>query len=261
MQYNKIDKQVDHLIKDVIKYTAGYTPKYIHDEIWKAYIYARDAHEGQLRKSGEPYITHPVEATVILLTLKPDIHTVQACLLHDVIEDTPKTRNDIEDSFGKDVAFLCEGLEKLSSVRYHGKKREIGSLRKMFIAMADDLRVIFIKLADRLHNMKTLKHHPKLEKRQKIALETLTVFSPIADRLSLFNIKNALDEECFKILEPQNYKDISKQLKSLQDSREAFVQNAKTEIIKSLQGEIENFEIDYRIKSIYSIYKKLQKKG
>ncbi|MCP4522599.1 MAG: bifunctional (p)ppGpp synthetase/guanosine-3',5'-bis(diphosphate) 3'-pyrophosphohydrolase [Candidatus Gracilibacteria bacterium] len=261
MEYEKIDKQVEEIISDMIKYSTGFSPKHIHDEVWKSYIYARDAHEGQMRKSGEPYITHPVEATMILLSLQPDIHTVQACLLHDVIEDTPKTKEDIESFFGKDVAFLCEGLEKLSSVRYHGKEREIGSLRKMFIAMADDLRVIFIKLADRLHNMQTLKYHPKVEKREKIALETLTVFSPIADRLSLFNIKNALDEECFKILEPQNYKAILKQLKLLKASREAFIQNAKAEILKSLEGEVTNFEIDYRIKSIYSIYKKLQKKG
>ena len=261
MSYIRIDKKVENIIKNVEKYMTGVTPAFIHEQIWKAYIYARDAHEGQMRKSWDPYIIHPVEATVILLSLQPDIHTIQACLLHDVIEDTPKTKEDIFDAFWDEVAFLCEGLEKLSSVRYQWKEREIGSLRKMFIAMAEDLRVIFIKLSDRLHNMQTLKYHPKPEKREKIALETLNIFSPIADRLWLYNLKNSLDEECFKILEPKDHRNISKQLKSLEISREAFMKNAKTEIIKLIWNDIKNFEIDYRVKSIYSIYKKLQKKS
>lgn len=260
MSYSKIDKKVENIIKNVEKYMTGVTPVFIHEQIWKAYIYARDAHEWQMRKSGDPYIIHPVEATDILLSLQPDIYSIQACLLHDVIEDTPKTRDDIFNAFGEEVAFLCEGLEKLSNVRYQWKEREIGSLRKMFIAMAEDLRVIFIKLSDRLHNMQTLKYHPKPEKREKIALETLNIFSPIADRLWLYNLKNSLDEECFKILEPKDHRNISKQLKSLEISRDAFMKNAKTEIIKIIWKDIKNFEIDYRVKSIYSIFKKLQKK-
>ena len=258
--YSEIDKKVENIINDIKKYMTGLSPEFIHDEVWKAYIYARDAHEWQMRKSWDPYIIHPVEATVILLSLQPDIQTIQACLLHDVIEDTPLTRQDIFDNFWDEVAFLCEWLEKLSSVRYQWKEREIGSLRKMFIAMAEDLRVIFIKLSDRLHNMQTLKYHPKPEKREKIALETLNIFSPIADRLWLYNLKNSLDEECFKILEQDDYRNISKQLKLIEVSRDAFMQNAKTEIIKVLWDDVKNFEIDYRVKSIYSIYKKLQKK-
>ena len=260
MSYSKIDKKVENIIKNVEKYMTGVTPAFIHEQVWKAYIYARDAHEWQMRKSCDPYIIHPVEATDILLSLQPDIYSIQACLLHDVIEDTPKTRDDIFNAFWEEVAFLCEWLEKLSSVRYQWKEREIGSLRKMFIAMAEDLRVIFIKLSDRLHNMQTLKYHPKAEKREKIALETLNIFSPIADRLWLYNLKNSLDEECFKILEPKDHRNISKQLKSLEISRDAFMKNAKTEIIKIIWNDIKNFEIDFRVKSIYSIYKKLQKK-
>lgn len=260
MMYDKIDKKVENIIKNVEKYMTGVTPAFIHEQIWKAYIYSRDAHEWQMRKSWDPYIIHPVEATDILLSLQPDIHTIQACLLHDVIEDTPLTKQDIFNTFWDEVAFLCEGLEKLSNVRYQWKEREIGSLRKMFIAMAEDLRVIFIKLSDRLHNMQTLKYHPNPEKREKIALETLNIFSPIADRLWLYNLKNSLDEECFKILEQKDYRNISKQLKSLEISRDAFMKNAKTEIIKIIWNDIKNFEIDFRVKSIYSIYKKLQKK-
>lgn len=260
MSYTKIDKKVESIIRKVKKYMTGYTPNHIHEQIWNAYIYARDAHEWQMRKSWDPYIIHPVEATDILLSLQPDLHTIQACLLHDVIEDTPRTRQDIEDEFWDEVAFLCEWLAKLSNVRYKWKEREIGSLRKMFIAMAEDLRVIFVKLSDRLHNMQTLKYHPKPEKREKIALETLNIFSPIADRLGLYNLKNSLDEECFKILHPKEYKNIAKQLKTLEESSKAFMRDAKKEIIKVLWDDIQNFEIDYRVKSMFSIYKKMQKK-
>ena len=260
MSYSKIDKKVESIIRKVKKYMTWYTPKHIHEQIWNAYIYARDAHEWQMRKSGDPYIIHPVEATQILLSLQPDLHTIQACLLHDVIEDTPRTQKDIENEFWDEVAFLCEWLAKLSNVRYKWKQREIWSLRKMFIAMAEDLRVIFVKLSDRLHNMQTLKYHPKPEKREKIALETLNIFSPIADRLGLYNLKNSLDEECFKILHPKEYKNIAKQLKTLEESSEAFMRDAKKEIIEVLWNDIENFEIDYRVKSMFSIYKKMQKK-
>ncbi len=260
MSYIKIDKKVEAIIRKVKKYMTWYTPAHIHEQILNAYIYARDAHEGQMRKSWDPYIIHPVEATDILLSLQPDIHTIQACLLHDVIEDTPKTKEDIYEEFWDEVAFLCEWLAKLSNVRYKWKQREIGSLRKMFIAMAEDLRVIFVKLSDRLHNMQTLKYHPKPEKREKIALETLNIFSPIADRLWLYNLKNSLDEECFKILHPKEYKNIAKQLKSLEQSSEAFMRDAKQEITQVIWNEIENFEIDYRVKSMFSIYKKMQKK-
>ncbi|MBF0913695.1 bifunctional (p)ppGpp synthetase/guanosine-3',5'-bis(diphosphate) 3'-pyrophosphohydrolase [Candidatus Gracilibacteria bacterium] len=235
--------------------------KYIREEIFKAYEYARDAHEGQYRLSGEPYISHPVEATMILLELKPDIFTIQSCLLHDVIEDTPKTKEDIEKEFGKEVAFLCEGLSKLSKVRYKGEDRSIGSLRKMFVAMAEDLRVIFVKLSDRLHNMRTLKSHPKPEKRQRIALETLNIYAPIADRLGLFGFKNNLEEECFKILDPESYKELKRQFREIEPQRRTFMKNVESEIDKILKGKVENYEIDYRVKSIYSIHKKLLKKG
>ena len=198
----KLEKKVDWIVKRVALYMPNLNIEYIKEEVFKAYNYAKEAHQWQFRLSWEPYIMHPVEATIILLDLKPDIFTIQSCLMHDVIEDTPKTKEDIEAEFGSEVAFLCEWLSKLSKVRYKWEQRDIWSLRKMFIAMAEDLRVIFVKLSDRLHNMKTLKFHPKPEKREKIAIETLNIYAPIADRLGLFAIKNSLEEECFKILEP-----------------------------------------------------------
>lgn len=259
-KYEKIDKKVWVIIKKVCEYMKNLNHEYIKNEIEKAYIYAREAHEWQNRLSWDPYIIHPVEAVEILLDLKPDMYTIQACFLHDVIEDTPRTSEDIEKIFGKEVAFLCEWLAKLSKIRYKWQDRDVWSLRKMFIAMAEDLRVIFIKLSDRLHNMKTLKHHPKKEKREKIALETLNIYSPIADRLWLYKLKNSLDEECFKILDQKDYRNLKKELRNLEPQRRAFVKNVKKEIEELLKWEVNNFKVDYRVKSIYSIHKKIQKK-
>jgi len=262
VDYTEIDKKVDEIIKIASWYLVNEDLNIIESKIKKAYHCARNSHEGQFRLSGDPYIIHPVEATELLLSLNPDIHTIQSCLLHDVIEDTPKTAEDIEKEFWSDVKFLCEWMEKLWKVRYTWEDRALGSLRKMFIAMAEDLRVVFIKLADRMHNMKTLKFHPKADKRERIALETLNIYAPIADRLGLYNIKNSLEEECFKILEPDDYDKIISEMNELEDSMKIFSKHASKEIEELLkENNIVNYEIDYRIKWIYSIYKKIQKKG
>ena len=261
--YSKIDKKVDKIIKKASKYLNNFEENFIKNEIKKAYLYAKNAHEGQMRLSWDPYIIHPVEATEILLSLKADIYTIQACLLHDVVEDTEKTLEEIEENFGKEVAFMCSWMEKLSKVRYKGeeKERDIWSLRKMFIAMAEDLRVVFIKLSDRIHNMKTLKFHPKIEKQKKIALETLNIYAPIADRLGLFWIKNTLEEECFKILNKIEYKELKAELNEIKKWSKIYLAEAEKEIEELLISEwIKNFKIDYRVKSIYSVYKKLKKK-
>jgi len=261
VDYTKIDKKVENIIKKAWKHLNNLDKEFVKKETEKAYIYARDAHEGQFRLSGDPYIIHPVEATEILLSLHPDIHTIQACFLHDVVEDTPTTLEEIEENFWKDVAFLCAWMEKLSKVRYTWEDRDIWSLRKMFVAMAEDLRVVFIKLSDRIHNMKTLKFHPKREKQIKIATETLNIYAPIADRLWLFAVKNILEEECFKILYKDEYKKLKRELKDLREGSKIFLKDAEIDIKKLLEKEnIKNYKIDYRVKSIYSIYKKIQKK-
>lgn len=261
INYTKINKKIKKIINNASDYLS-LDKNIIESEINKAYIYARKAHEGQFRLSWDPYIIHPIKATEFLLSLKPDIHTIQACLLHDVIEDTPKTAEDIEKVFWSDVRFLCEWMEKLWKVRYVGEDRAIWSLRKMFVAMAEDLRVVFIKLADRMHNMQTLKFHPKPEKRERIALETLNIYAPIADRLWLYHFKNFLEEECFKILEPDDYEKIIWEISEMKNSMDIFSKHAKKEIKKLLdENNIINYEIDYRIKSIYSIYKKMIKKN
>ena len=262
VDYSEIDNKVEEIIEKANKFLKKTSKKEVQKQIKKAYEYAKEAHHGQLRLSWVPYLIHPVEATEFLLSLKPDLHTIQACLLHDVIEDTEKTAEEIEEIFWKEVRFLCEWMEKLWKVRYSWEDRVIWSLRKMFIAMAEDLRVIFIKLADRMHNMKTLKFHPKPEKRERIALETLNIYAPIADRLWLYHMKNFLEEYSFKTLEFDEYTRIKKELEELSDSIQIFQKHAKKEVEKLLlENNIKNFEIDYRVKSIYSIYKKLQKKN
>ena len=262
--YLKIDKKIDDIIKKTWKYLkncGNFDENCVENEIKKAYIFAKNAHEGQMRLSGDPYIIHPVEATEILLSLHPDIYTIQACLLHDVVEDTEIELDEIEEVFWKDVAFLCAWMEKLSWVRYKWIERDVGSLRKMFIAMAEDLRVVFIKLSDRIHNMKTLKFHPKREKQIKIATETLNIYAPIADRLGLFWFKNILEEECFKILHKKEYSVLKKELRELKKGSKLFLQEAEEEIKTLLDWEnIKKYKIDYRVKSIYSIYKKMKKK-
>jgi len=259
-KYIQIDQKVLKITKLVLKYMPNLNEEYIKTEIFKAYEYAKQWHEGQNRLSWEPYLMHPVKATEILLTLKPDIFTIQACLLHDVIEDTDKTEDDIRNVFWDEVAFLCEWVSKLSKIKYRWEDRNIWSLRKMFIAMADDIRVIFIKLADRLHNMKTLSFHPSAEKRERIALETLNIYAPIADRLWLYHFKNSLDKECFRILEPKEYKKLNNELKTLEWDIRVFTNNVIKEIDMLFLWQIKDYEIDFRVKSIYSIYKKLKKK-
>ncbi len=259
-KYKEIDNKVLKIIDLVEEYMTNLNSEYIKNEIIKAYEYAKEWHEWVYRLSWEPYLLHPVEATEILLSLKPDIFTIQACLLHDIIEDTDKTEEDIRETFWDEVAFLCEWVSKLSKIKYRWEDRSIWSLRKMFIAMADDLRVVFIKLADRLHNMQTLKFHPKPEKRERIALETLNIYAPIADRLWLYQIKNSLDKECFKILDPNDFKKLKKELKDLEPEIRTFTNNVIWEIDELFRDKIENYEIDFRVKSIYSIYKKMKKK-
>lgn len=253
----------DSLIHEIIETAAEYMKRDksdIEKILFDTYLFARKAHEWQLRKSGDPYITHPLEAAKLLLLLKPDIVSLQSCILHDVIEDTECNKECIERNFGTEVAIICEGLSKLSAIRYRGEERTIESLRKMFIAMVDDLRVIIVKLADRLHNMKTLEHHPDPRKRERIALETLNIYAPIADRLGIFEFKEALETECFKNLYPHDYARVQKELDELREEQEFFLQKAQTVIREVITPHTPIIDISYRIKSPFSIYKKLSRK-
>ena len=260
MDYTYSEQLIQEIIENMRWYMWGRWDESMETMLYDTYVFARDAHGEQKRKSGEPYITHPLEAAKLLLLVKPDIVSVQSCILHDVIEDTPQTFDDIEKVFGADVAHICEWLSKLSAIKYRGEERTIESLRKMLIAMVDDLRVIIVKLADRLHNMQTLEFHPDPKKRERIALETLNIYAPIADRLGIFNFKEMLETECFRILYPEPYAKILGELKELKEEQEFFLSEARKMIEQVIDAETPILDISYRIKSPYSIYRKLSRK-
>lgn len=260
LDYTQADILAKDIIEGMVLYFGEERRGYLEKVIWETYIFAREAHGTQVRKSGEPYITHPLEAAKILLKVKPDVVSVQACILHDVIEDTPRSYEDIAERFGEDVAHICEGVSKLENIKYRGEERTVESLRKMLIAMVDDLRVIIVKLADRLHNMQTLDHHPDPAKRERIALETLNVYAPIADRLGIFEFKEALETECFRILYPIEHARITTELAGLTEEQDFFLTKARELIRSVIAPDVPIIDISYRIKSPYSIYKKLQRK-
>lgn len=244
----------DALVKGILKYH----PSTDLTMIKKAYKVAKEAHEGQMRKSGEPYIIHPLCVGIVLAELELDKETIAAGLLHDVVEDTVMTKEELENIFGEEVALLVDGVTKLTLLKYSKDKIEVQAenLRKMFLAMAKDIRVILIKLADRLHNMRTLQYQ-RPEKQREIARETMDIYAPIAHRLGISKIKIELDDLSLKYLMPDVYYDLVKQIAQTRKSREDFVQ----EIVKDVKDNIEKAEIeariDGRIKHFFSIYRKM----
>ena len=263
LEYDEKDLHGDEvmIMDDIIHKASRYLD---HDDIrkiQKAYIYAADAHKEQKRLSGEDYITHPLRATQFLLTIKPDIQTIQACILHDVIEDTPITYDDIQKEFGQEVATLCEWLVKVSKVRYQWEDRQIETLKKTFLAMAQDLRVIFIKLADRMHNIQTLRFHPKEEKRIRIAMETMKIYVPLCKKLWLYQFQIYLENGVFKILHPDEYRQVIHYLKKNYTNADKYISKWIMRIGKLLKDAgMQHYNINGRVKSPYRIYEKLIKK-
>ncbi|MFW5853288.1 MAG: RelA/SpoT family protein [Patescibacteria group bacterium] len=229
--------------------------------ITKAYDYAEKAHRNQKRMSGEPYFNHVVETAKTLAELKADADTIAAGLLHDVVEDTPITEEELSQEFNSTICKLVAGVTKLGTLKYQGQKRHVESLRKLFIAMASDIRVIMIKLADRLHNVKTLEY-VKPEKRKRIALETIEIYAPLANRLGIGRLRGPLEDYSFPFVYPEEYKKVMRLRKTKSKNTLKQLKKVARSIQESIIKEgITDFDIDYRVKHIYSLYNKLKRKN
>ncbi|MFA7245331.1 MAG: RelA/SpoT family protein [Candidatus Magasanikbacteria bacterium] len=244
-------------INGLIKIIESYDKKADFEMIRLVYDYAKEAHEGQFRKSGEPYITHPLAAAYILANMSIDPVIIMATLLHDVPEDTDRTLEDIEKNFGAEIASLVKGITKLGKLKYRGVERYIENLRKMFIAMAEDVRVMIIKFADRIHNLSTLDSLPP-QKRYRIALESLEIYAPIASRLGMDEMKGQLEDLSFKFIYPKEYE----RVKKLRDEKLKGKEKYFKHLMDITQQELEKSNISIisihgRNKKLYSLYKKL----
>ncbi len=245
-------------IDDIIATVKCYLNEESINLILKAYNVAKTMHEGQFRKSGDPYIQHPVEVAYILATLHAGPSTIAAGLMHDVLEDTQMSKDEMIEEFNAEVAEIVDGVTKISKLKYHTKEKALAhNHEKLLIAMAKDVRVILVKLVDRLHNMRTIEFQPE-DKRKRIAQETLDLYAPLAHRLGMYRIKAELEDLSFKAIEPEMYKEISSLVASKKSEREEDIEIMKNSIIEMLKNNhIDEYDIKGRIKNIYSIYRKM----
>ncbi|MCH7529535.1 bifunctional (p)ppGpp synthetase/guanosine-3',5'-bis(diphosphate) 3'-pyrophosphohydrolase [Patescibacteria group bacterium] len=228
--------------------------------ITKAYDFAHNAHKGHKRNSGDPYFVHLFETAKTLAELGMGPRTISAGFLHDTIEDTSITSEKLKSSFGNKILYLVEGVTKLGSLKYHGTKKHTESLRKLFVATSQDLRVLIIKLADRLHNMKTLEFVPE-NKQKRIALETLEIYAPIADRLGMGQLKGELEDLAFPFVYPEKYEEVLHLLKMKSKETLKHLEKIYKSLKKSLaKHDITNIRTEYRMKRLYSLYQKLKHK-
>lgn len=249
-------------VHSLIAHVKSYNPSAESEElVERAYEFAKKAHEGQHRISGELYIFHPLEVAMILADLELDTTTIAAGLLHDVVEDTPFTLEDITREFGEEIALLVDGVTKLGKLEFKTKEeQQAENLRKMFLAMAKDIRVILIKLADRLHNMRTLKYLPQ-EKQKEIARETLDIFAPLAHRLGIYKIKWELEDLSFRFLEPEHYYELVEKVAKKRREREEHINKMIAILGERLAAAGIKAEIQGRPKHFYSIYKKMKEQN
>lgn len=225
-----------------------------------AYDFATEAHAGQLRKTGEPYIQHPLHTAFILIEIKADLPTVIAGLIHDVPEDTDRTIEDVQKNFGSEVASLVDGITKLGKIKYRGIERYRENLKKMFLAMTTDIRVIFIKFCDRLHNLRTLDGLPPI-KQKRIAQETLEIYAPIAGMLGIWRLKWQLEDLCFKYLYPDKFEELEQEYEvEKKAQRNQYFQKIKQELLPRLAETNLDYDLEVRFKHLYSIYQKMQRK-
>src|SRR6478752_3550129 len=246
--------------EDLVEKVRGINPDADIDLLRRAYVFSAYEHKGQVRHSGEPYLVHPLEVADQLADMKLDVVAIAAGLLHDIVEDTQTPIERIKELFGADIAHVVEGVTKLGAIPFSSsEERQAENFRKMLLAMVDDIRVILVKLADRLHNMRTLHHLPE-ERRVKIAQETLDIYAPIANRLGMSKVKNELEDLCFRYLEPKAYMSLRSRVESRRRGAEGQIDQLKTTLTAKLtEAQVSYVEIDGRIKRLYSIWQKLNK--
>ncbi|MFA7067599.1 MAG: HD domain-containing protein, partial [Acidaminococcaceae bacterium] len=249
------DINVEDFFATITKYLSQDQVSFVR----KAYNLAADAHASQKRASGEPYIIHPLGVAMILAHLQLDELTLAAAFLHDVVEDTDYTLAQLAEIFGPKVADLVDGVTKLSKIEYISKEeQQVENYRKMFLAMAKDIRVVMIKLADRLHNMRTMRYMP-INKQKSISSETLEIYAPLAHRLGIYAIKWELEDLSFRYMEPERYYELVEQVKNRRREREAMIEEAIAEMKEHIDAADIHCEIQGRPKSFYSIHKKMQR--
>ncbi len=240
---------------------ASHYPQADLEQVGAAFDLAVEAHTGQKRVSGEPYVTHPIASAQILADLGIDPIAIQAALLHDVPEDTEYSLSDIEERFGSEVAHLVDGVTKLSKFSTHShEQQQAENIRKMLLAMAEDIRVVLIKLADRLHNMRTLYALPSA-KQERIARQTMEIYAPLAERLGIWQMKWELEDLAFKALEPERFRELARLLDTRRKGREGYIDRAIAELEPRLKDAGIQADLQGRPKHIYSIFKKMQRKS
>jgi GTP pyrophosphokinase len=245
--------------EDIYETVRAHHPEADLELLRKAYIFSAVEHKGQTRASGEPYLVHPLEVAALLAEMRMDPACVAVGLLHDVLEDTLTTSDRIKEYFGDDVLHIVEGVTKISKIPFSSsEERQAENFRKLLLAMVDDVRVIIVKLADRVHNMRTLKYLPE-ERRQKIARETMDIYAPLAGRLGMGKIKNELEDLSFQYLEPEAFKELTARVEERRKEAEAFIEKLKAIVSEKLAAAGLEASLEGRIKRIYSIHQKLRK--
>src|SRR5687767_3094004 len=251
-------------LNDILQRVASYHPDPDLDIIKKAYVYSAKVHQGQLRKSGEPYLIHPLEVAGILADLKLDEASIVTGLLHDTIEDTLATPEELTELFGPEVSKLVDGVTKLSkfsaSATLSQEEKQAENFRKMIIAMAQDIRVILVKLADRTHNMRTLEHMRE-DKQQRIAQETLDIYAPLANRLGISWVKTELEDLSFQYLKPVEFKELTEKIARRKKEREKYIDDVTRLIEEKLKERNIPGRVTGRFKHLYSIHKKMKAQG
>lgn len=248
-------------LNDILDKVSAYNPTADLELIRKAYVFSAKVHQGQIRLSGEPYLIHPMEVTAILADLKLDVPSVVTGLLHDTVEDTLTTHEEIESIFGAEVANLVDGVTKIGKINFRTKEEsQAENFRKMLLAMSDDIRVILIKLADRLHNMRTLQHQPETKQRS-IAKETLDIYAPIANRLGISWVKSELEDLSFRYLEQQIYYDLASKVAKKKQERESDAETVQEIILSKLKEHDIKGDVSGRSKHLYSIFRKMESRN